>query len=72
MRSWQKLDITVHKDLNMDMFLTQSIDSLQEAFINPTEPCGTLFMMDGCTFLGFKISTTIHSYYKAWKSQDIF
>ncbi len=30
------------------------------------------FMMDGCTFLGFKISTPIHCHYKAWKSQDIF
>ncbi len=29
-------------------------------------------MKDGCTFLGFKISTTIHCNYKSWKSQDIF
>jgi len=28
--------------------------------------------MDGCTFLGFKISCTIHSHYKAGKSQGIF
>ncbi len=42
------------------------------AFIKPPELCEALFMMDGCTFLGFKISTTIHYHYKAWKSQDIF
>ncbi len=29
-------------------------------------------MMDGCTILGFKISSPIHYNYKAWKSQDIF
>ncbi len=29
-------------------------------------------MMDGCTFWGFKITSTIHCHYKAWKSQDIF
>ncbi len=46
--------------------------SLQKAFINPPEPCGVLYMMDGCTFLGFKILTTIHCHYKTWKSQDIF
>ncbi len=56
----------------MDFCLKQSINSLQEAFINPTEPSGNFFMMDGFTLWGFKISTTIHSYYKAWKSQDIF
>ncbi len=28
--------------------------------------------MDGCTYLAFKISTPIHSHYKAGKSQDIF
>jgi len=27
--------------------------------------------MDGCGFLGFT-KGTIHSHYKAWKSQDIF
>ncbi len=43
-------------------------DSLQKTFIHPAEPRGALFMMDGCTFLGFKISTTIHCHYKAWTS----
>ncbi len=42
------------------------------AFINPPEPCGALFMMDWCTFLSFKISTSIHCHYIVWKSQDIF
>ncbi len=31
-----------------------------------------LFMMARWTFLGFKILTTIHCHYKAWKSQAIF
>ncbi len=35
-------------------------------------PPRALFMMDGCTFLGLKISTAIHCHYNAWKSQDIF
>jgi len=29
-------------------------------------------MMDTLPFLGFKISDSIHSHYKAGKSQDIF
>ncbi len=29
-------------------------------------------MMDGSTFLGFKISTTIHCHYKVCKTQGIF
>ncbi len=44
----------------MEFFLQKRIDSLQKAYINPPKPCGALFMMDECTFLGFKISTTIH------------
>ncbi len=33
------------------------------------EPCGALFVMDGCTLLDFKISTATHCHYKVWKSQ---
>ncbi len=66
----------VYKVLNTDIFLTQHIHSLQKAFINPPEPCGVLFMMDGCTLLDFKISTPIHchcpGYSNARKSWDIF
>ncbi len=54
------------------VFLYKCINSLQEAFINSLEPCRVLFMMDGCTFWGFKISTPIHCHFKSWKSQDIF
>ncbi len=53
------------------------IDSLQEAFINPMELCGVLFMMDGCTLFDFywtiesqQPCTAIISC-SAWKSQDI-
>lgn len=28
-------------------------------------------MMDGCMFLGFKITPPVHYRYKAWKCQDI-
>ncbi len=54
------------------LFFYKCIDSLRKAFINPLELCGVLLMMDGCSFLGFKISSTIHCPYKAWKSQDMF
>jgi len=43
--------------------------SLQKAFINPWSHVD--YFYDGwMCFLCFKIS--IHSHYKAWKSQDIF
>ncbi len=56
------------------MFPTQTHTPLQKAIINPLEPCGVglLFIMDGCSILGFKISTTIYCHYKAGKSQGIF
>lgn len=41
-------------------------------FFNLPEIYGTIFMMDGCTFLAFKISTTIHCHYEAWKSHETF
>ncbi len=53
----------VYKVLKMDIFLHKRISTLQKAFINPPEPCGELFMMDGCTLLGFKILTPIHYHY---------
>ncbi len=67
-----KLEIMVYKVFNTDIFLHKCIASFQKSFINPTEPYGAIFMMDRCTSLGFKISTTIHCHYKAWKNQDIF
>jgi len=44
----------------MDIFLQKRIASLQKVFINPLEPSGLLFMMNACSFLGFK--STIHSH----------
>jgi len=57
-------------------FLTkaQCFTSPQKAFINPLEPYGLLLWMD-MLFLGIKKKIkygTIHSHYKAGKSQDIF
>ncbi len=65
--SYKKLEITICRVLNMHIVLQK----LQKDFINPPEPRRAL-MMDGCTFLGLKISTSIHCHYKAWKAQDIF
>jgi len=39
---------------------------------NPLGAIWITFMMDGCTLLRYKISVTIHSHYKVWKSQDHF
>ncbi len=40
---------------------------------HPPILCDALFMMDGCTFLGFNIiMTTIYWHYLSWKSQDNF
>ncbi len=36
----------------MDIFLQKRIDSRQEAFIHPLEPC-VLFIMNECTLLHF-------------------
>ncbi len=33
----------------MDIFLTKRMDSLQEAFIHPPEPCEACFIMDAHT-----------------------
>ncbi len=56
--------------------LHKRIDSLQRAFINSLELCGALFMMDGCTFLSFKISNPIHHQYNTfvfvWKKKVIY
>ncbi len=41
----------------------------------PTTSAGTplsSFLMDGCTYLGFKILTPINCHYKVRRSQDIF
>ncbi len=48
--------------------LHKCIDSHQKAFINLSEPCEALLMLDLCTLVCF----TIRRHYKAWKSQDIF
>ncbi len=66
------LEITVDKTLNMDIFFTKRIDSLQEAFIHPPEPCGTLFTMGWMRCFGLLKITPIHCHYKSWKSQDFF
>lgn len=42
-----------------------------KVFINLSEPCGVLFMMDGCTFC-FRVLTAIHCHCKVWKRQDVF
>ncbi len=48
-----------------------SYESFRRPLLIP-QSCVVIFMMDGCTCLGFKISIAIHCHYKAWKSQDIF
>ncbi len=58
-----------HSLVNMDIFHTQTHHFASEGFV---VLYGTLLMMDGCTFLGFKISNSIHCHYKAWKSQEFF
>ncbi len=45
------IEIMVYKVLNMGIILTH-MHSAQRAFMNPPEPCGALFMMDGCSFWG--------------------
>ncbi len=37
----------------MDIFLQKCINSLQEAFIHPQEPCEARFIMDGCALFDF-------------------
>ncbi len=37
----------------MDIFLTKCMDSLQEAFIHPPEPCEGCFIMDGCALFDY-------------------
>ncbi len=44
-----------------ESFIHEAPGAMWSTFLN-------FFMVDGCTFLGFKISTTIHCLYKAWKS----
>jgi len=56
------------KVINMDIFLQKYIALLQKAFIMVSEVLWITFMMEGCTFLGFKISSAT----KAWKSQILF
>ncbi len=41
----------------MIFFLQKPMDSLQEAFIHPLEPCEACFIMDACTL--FNISWTV-------------
>ncbi len=61
----------VYKVLNMDLFLHKCIDSLQEAFINPTELCGVIFMMDGF-FLGFKSQHPFTAMIKLGRDRTFF
>ncbi len=49
------LETIVYKVVNMDILVRKCIALLQKAFMNPPEPCWADFMMDGCTFVGFKI-----------------
>ncbi len=46
----------MYKVLNMYIFLQKCINSIQEAFINPLELYGALFMMGGCSLLDYWIS----------------
>ncbi len=56
----------------MDIFLQKCIDSLQEAFIHPPEPCDACCNMDGCALLTTFGLLNKTRHYKAWKSQDNF
>jgi len=42
------------------------------AVVNPLEPHGLLFFMDGCIFSVFRMWVTIHNHYKPWRTKDIF
>ncbi len=65
----QNIDIVkLHIVKTTIMIISQTIYIAHPYFTPPQ----ALFMMDGCTFLGLKISTAIHCHYNAWKSQDIF
>jgi len=55
----------VYKVINMDIFLTKLHRFASEGLINPPGAVWITFMMDGCAFLGFKISVTIHSHYNS-------
>ncbi len=49
------LETMVYKVENLDILVKKCIALLQKAFMNPPEPCWAVFMMDGCSFVGFKI-----------------
>ncbi len=48
------------------------MEILQHFFLQISRSRVEYFLMDGRTFLDFKISIPIHWHYKVWKSQDIF
>jgi len=52
----------------MDIFLTKMHPFASEGLYEPLGAVWITFMMDGNAYSGFKISVTIHSHYKAWKS----
>ncbi len=63
--SYRKVFITLQK----------RIDSLQEAYIHPPEPCDVRFIMDGhalLTFCGQLKKTPTHCNDKVWKTKDNF
>ncbi len=71
-RSSSRLEIMVYKVLNMDILsYTNASLHFERPLLTP-EPCGVIFMMDGCTLLDFKISSPFHCHDKAWKNQDVF
>ena len=49
--SERKLDSSDYYILNMDIFLTKCINSLQEAFVHPPEQCETLFFNGWALFI---------------------
>ncbi len=56
-------------------FLQKHIDSLQEAFVHPPEPCEARFIMDRCDYLHFfelLNRNTTDCHYKARKSRTFF
>ncbi len=61
----------VSKVLNMVIFLTQTL-GFKRLLLTPWSCVEKYFMMDGCTLLDFKISTTIHCHYIACKSQNLY
>ncbi len=48
------------------------MDSLQEAFIHPPEPCEARFIMDGCALFDYFWTVEQKHHSNAWKSQDNF